>query len=96
MNLDGTDQQPIFDPGVGNIRRGLAIDPQSSTLFISQSFPGVIYRVNTDGTGLTPIISTIDTGARQLLVVEPVPEPSTLAMLLAAVPLGYLAYRRSR
>ena len=30
------------------------------------------------------------------MVQIPVPEPSTLAMLLAALPLGYLAYRRSR
>jgi hypothetical protein len=92
MSFDGTAQEPLFTMPVPWVNRGFAFDPQSQTLFIGDNHPGVIYRVNIDGTGLQPIISTTDDGPWQMLVV--VPEPSTLAMMLAALPLAYIAYRR--
>ena len=73
---------------------GLAVDAATGFLYISDwQIPPTIYRVNFDGTNPQPIIAGNDT-IENLLLIEVVPEPSTMAMLLAALPLGCLAYRR--
>jgi DNA-binding beta-propeller fold protein YncE len=91
-NLDGSNVEAAMTLPVGAWTGAMALDPSSQTLFIGSIFPFGIYRVNLDGSGLEPI-TTPAAPVFQLLIV---PEPSTLAMLLAALPLGYLAYRRRR
>jgi hypothetical protein len=95
-NLDGSNDQLLFDPVFDTYNPGLAVDPTAGHLYISSVQPAAtIYRVNLDGTNPQPIIVGNDT-IENLLLIEAVPEPSTLAILLAAMPLGYAAYRRRR
>jgi hypothetical protein len=89
-NLDGSNIETAMNLPVNPQTGALAFDSSSQTLFIGNLFPSGIYRVNSDGTGLHPIVTT--TGlVNQILVL---PEPSTL--VLAAVPLGCFAWRRRR
>jgi hypothetical protein len=93
-NLDGTGDETLLTlSGLGVAARTLAFDASSSTFFFGNPAPATIYRMSVDGSAITPIASAMD-NFRQLLLVQPVPEPSTLAMLLAALPLAYFAYRR--
>jgi PEP-CTERM motif-containing protein len=96
--------------GVITVRGGtMAVEPDYE-IFTSGS--GVIifhgtefnfpYGVITDATGvLTGVLSSGDPIAAEFIQHENgkillVPEPSTLAMMLAALPLGYFAFRRRR
>jgi hypothetical protein len=91
-NLDGSNHEVLFDTPVMPTYLAFAVDPVSSTMYMGE-YEGSIYRMNLDGSNLQLII-TGTSPVGKMLVVEPVPEPSTLAMLLAALPLAYLAYRR--
>src|SRR5205085_8190643 len=97
-NLNNTGKELAFTPPFEIQDQTLAFDPVSSTLFMDAgtqfNLPG-IYRANTDGTGLVRVIP-VTGNAGQLILVQAVPEQSTLAMLLAALPLGYLNRRRWR
>jgi hypothetical protein len=95
-NLDGSNDQLLFDPAFDTYNAGLAVDPATGQLYISSVQPAAtIYRVNLDGTNPQAIIVGNDT-IENLLLIEAVPEPSTVAMLLAAVPVGYFVSRRRR
>jgi hypothetical protein len=91
-NLDGTDHEVLFDTAVMPAYLAFAVDPVSSAMFMGE-YEGSIYRMNLDGSNLQLIVTGTSPVGKMLLV-EAVPEPGTLAMLLAAVPLGYLGYRR--
>jgi hypothetical protein len=93
-NLDGSGQEVLFESSVMPTYRAYAVDPLTSTMFMGE-YSGTIYRINIDGSNLQPIITGPGPIAKMMLV-ELVPEPSTLTMLLAALPLAYLAYRRRR
>jgi hypothetical protein len=93
-NLDGSSPESFLLPDLQLRFLNMAVDPVAGHLYYAVSpsnndfAPGAIYRSNLDGSGFGPILQT-STELRNIMVLQAVPEPSMLAMLLASLPLAY-------
>jgi len=79
-------------PLVSGVVDGYALALNSSLNKLIWSQQGGIWSANLDGTAAHQIVSLAQGEVRGIAII--VPEPTTLAMLLAALPLAYLACRR--
>jgi len=95
-NLDGSNRELLFTTPFEMYKPGLAVDIPDGHIYVVSFAAPAIYRMNLDGSNIQPIIT--GTGSiGDILLVEVVPEPSTLPLaLIATLPLACLTYRCRR
>jgi sugar lactone lactonase YvrE len=91
-NLNGT-QVEDFLTGLSH-PGGLAIDPLYNTLYYLDWGTNTMYGVNLLNKSSTPIVTSSGISSLSYLAFVPVPEPSTIAMLLSVALGGLLWWRR--
>lgn len=87
-NLDGTGLEFLIDSL--NVVSGLALDLVNSTMYWTETFGGTVKRASLDGSGIETILSGLNKPrfldlADVPLPVTTVPEPTTVALLVAGL-----------
>ncbi len=79
-NFDGTGQETLPIPGLqGDL--GITLDTENGKIYWTERGGVDIRRANLDGTGSETLVSKLGDPSMLALEPDPIPEPSTLALL---------------
>jgi DNA-binding beta-propeller fold protein YncE len=98
-NLDGSGAQDLLTSPLLGGTRGIALDVAGDRMFVVDNGTGSIFTAALDGSGIRTIETGLyfPTGIAYRADISTVPEPSSLALACAAVPMGLIvAWRRRR